>query len=397
MSAGEPSGAGRRLTEAEEQAAAVLFADGLSTRAVAAQLGVGNGTAARLKQRLAARSASPGSSDQAEATMTDHDDDHDDDQAAAPGEPLEMTGLQPGQPAGDERLAQLRSDREEIAAEVAKHEDRAAASRSAVAQLEAERIEALAAGRDAQPLRTRRRDAEDDAADSADAAGLARARLARADQEIAVVVARQELAALRGELAAAVAGRDEVMAGTGERQRRAVLAVRLAAEDMVAVFAGERAAVQLVGQLAAAVAGLAAAAGQPGPVVPAAVSTALQVPQGCLVPLPFTQMMWRAQAGNVAQTAISLGENLGWLPPAPPAPEEVAAWQARQAEMAGQRGPRPGQPWTRESPESVGVDAEGNVLRPRRAQPHPSDAYLPHAAGAGIGRPGWLGGQPWPG
>ena len=42
MTAAEASGAGRRLTPDEEQLGAELFAQGLSTRAVAAQLGVGS-------------------------------------------------------------------------------------------------------------------------------------------------------------------------------------------------------------------------------------------------------------------------------------------------------------------------------------------------------------------
>ena len=66
----------------------------------------------------------------------------------------------------DGQLAELRQMRDGLAADVTKHEDRAQASRTAVQQLEAERLAMLERGQDAQSLRQRRRDAEDDAADS---------------------------------------------------------------------------------------------------------------------------------------------------------------------------------------------------------------------------------------
>jgi hypothetical protein len=121
--------------------------------------------------------------------------------------------------------------------------------------------------------------------------------------------------------------------------------------------------------------------------VPAAESTVLWVadaPGGA--PLALTRAVNEARKGDVPAVAVRLAEAFGWLPPAPLTAEEVAAWQARQAELARQQ-PQPGAPWTRPDTSSVDVDAQGNALPPQMParQPHPSDAYMPHGAAAGIG------------
>jgi hypothetical protein len=376
MSAPEGAGPGRRLTDAEEQQAAVLFAAGHSTRQVAAALGIGSGTAARLKQRLAARSAPASTSP--EDTVTDHDDHQDDP--------------------GDGELAALRTERGAQASHVEGLRQREAVSRQAAGELDGERLRGLADGIADPALRERIANAQADAADWATAAELATAKLAGIDDRIAAVEARRELARLRDELAAAVAGRDAVLAGTGERQRICVQAVRAAAEGFVLALSDEQEATARVEQLAAAVAARATALGEPVPVVAPAAGTGLSVHPDMAVsgaPLALLRAVYRAREGNVEAVAVLLGECFGWLPPAPPTAEEIAAWQAREAEMARHRGPRQGRPWTRPDTASVGVDAEGRELRERPpVPPHPRDGYLPHAAAVTAG---WLGGQPWPG
>lgn len=191
---------GRRLTDDEERRGAELFAAGRSEREVARELGVGVSTAHRLKERLkAAESAAEGSG----GAETDEELS-----ARLAGSVIHMRML-PGDrvdlvdPADDlagevedairgELLDQLGQRREELAALVADHQGRQQASRDAIAALDAERLELIAAGKDAAPLRPRRRDAEDDLADSGTAEQIAAAQLAQVDARIAEV--RQEQA-----------------------------------------------------------------------------------------------------------------------------------------------------------------------------------------------------------
>lgn len=360
---GHASGAGRRLTPDEEERGRQLFADGLSTRQVAAQLGVGNGTAARLRQRLADRgqiTPAAGDPETEETTVTQTPD-------------VAAAAVADGQ-ADDAELTRLTTLRDELAAEVATYIERAESSTHAVAELERERIGLLAAGHDAQQLRGRRRDAEDDHRDSATAATLAQGRLDDVGRQIAVVEARQADRKLRAELAAAIVERDRVLAGVGERQRAAILAVRAAAEDFCQVVADDRAVQSRVGQLAAAVTASAAGLGQPGPVVPAAVSTVLQVPAGVTAPLPYTQAMWAAGQNNAERVAVKLAETWGWLPPDP---AEVEAERQRLIALrAGMPVPQPpglAQNITMDPRygASYSVDEHGNPLRapdPERRQ-----------------------------
>jgi hypothetical protein len=387
VSAGDgSSGAGRRLTPEEERRGGELFAEGKSEREVAAELHVGRGTAHRLRERLAERAAA-GSEPEETTTVTEHDEH----QAAAPG-PLEMTALQGPTAEEDaaelDRLTVLRGD---LADEVVKHEGRAAASAQALAALEAERSELLAADRDAQPLRPRLRDAADDQRDELDKAGIARGRLAEVVRQILAVEARQADRAMRADLAAAITERDRILAGIGTRQRAAILAVKMAAEDMCAASAEDRAAQQRVEQLAAAVTANAAALGLAAPVVPLAVSTWLQVPAGVEAPLPFRQMMWSAQEGQAQRVALRLAENFGWLPPDPAVIEaDRERWLAMRAQ----------QPVTLPAPPSevvmdprygasYGIDEHGRPLPAPDPERRRQAAEAPSAAG-------WLGGQPWP-
>jgi hypothetical protein len=328
------------------------FAEGATTRQVAAEFGIGTGTAARALQRY----RDP--QDPVPATP----------EASEPAEPdLTMTDL----PVADldAQLAELHRIRGGLAADAATHEDRAQASRSAVTALEAERLAMLEHGQDAQSLRQRRRDAEDDTADSETAAALVRQRLARVDHQIAGIVARQELAAIRAQLGEAVTAR--VWSRSGERQAAAVLAVRDAAADFAMVPGDERQADEAVRQLAEAAAAYADRLGEPAPVVPEAVSTALSVPPDVMggQPLALLKAITQARAGNVPAVCRQLGETFGWLPVSP---AELAARGRPSAGhgRAGQAG-RGSLAARQAEPEPEAVRAGCPVLRPAR-------------------RPGWL-------
>ena len=389
MSAG--SGPGRRLTGAEEERAAVLYRGGASTRDVARELAISNSSAQRVRVRLrdAGRltplpAETPSSEvvkreDPGESTVTEHDD-----QAA----PLEMTAL----PAPDDaaELEKLTGQREELVAEVAKHEGRAEACRLALVQIEAERSQRLAEDIDAQDLRPRLRDAADDQRDELEKAGLVRGRLAQVDAAIVAVQERITIAALGAELAEAIKDRDAVLAKTGDRQRQAVTAVKAAAEEFCQVLADERAAVTRVEQLAMQI-----ALGGPMPDVPPAVSTALQTPPDVNPPLPFQQAMWAAGLGETKRVAVLLGEVFGWLPPDPAvlAAERDRVLALRAALVQPPAPPQP--PAVHMDPRfgaSHGVDEHGNALPP------PTPAELERRGYPAPARPaGWLGGQPWPG
>lgn len=359
------TGPGRRLTDDEETKAAAMFAAKASDRAVADALGIGAATANRLRHRLADRIAAL---------------------AGQPGAPAQEEHQAP-----DEVLAEAAAERAGLIEQLALYEARAAASRAALTQLEVERHEMLAAGRDAQPLRSRRRDAEDDAQDSEDAAELVRQRIARLDESIAATRARLDLIGLRAELAAAVTARGEVCSRSGDRQRAAVLAVREAAEEFTATYREELAAVLRVEELGQAVAATAASLGEPLPQVPPAVSTMLSVPGDAIVggPLALTRAMYRAREGNVAAVAVQLAEALGYLPPSAEELEaDRAMWQERAAATAATvpgAGPTVEHPahW----PASVSLDSDGHPLAP----PDP-DRPRPQQVVA----PGSLGFQPFP-
>lgn len=369
------TGPGRRLTDDEETKAAGMFAAKATDRAVADALDIGTGTANRLRHRLAGRIAALAAGGN--------------EQPAGHG-PLEMTAFQPHVDVAAE-LAELETQRAELARITELHEDRAEASRTAVTQLELERHEALAAGRDAAPLRGRIRDASDDAADSETAAQLTRERLAPVEARIAELNARQALDTMRADLAAAVNVRDEVYSRSGDRQRAAVLAVRDAASDWTATFTEEQAAQLRVEQLGQAVTAAAAALGELLPQVPPAVSTMLSVPGDAIVggPLALTRAMYRAREGNVAAVAVQLAEALGYLPPSAEELEaDRAMWQERAAATAATvpgAGPTVEHPahW----PASVSLDSDGHPLAP----PDP-DRPRPQQVVA----PGSLGFQPFP-
>lgn len=349
------AGAGRRLTAEEEGRGAEMFAGGASTRAVAAELGCGAGTASRLRQRLEARGAL------APAAGADDDGEQADDYSQ------------------DGELAALLARREALAGALSDHLGRAQASAEAVRVLEAERLQVLAEHRDAAPLRDRLRNAQDDARDSADAAELTRRQIADVDAQIAVIEQRRSLAGLRGDLAAAVAERDAVCARTGELQRAAVLAVRVAAEQFTGALAADRAVVTRAEELAAAVTAMALEVGEQPPVVSPAASSALWVAPDTAVaggPLALWRAISEARQGNQAAVAELLGICNGWLPPSEAERAEAdAEWRKRaEAITASQPAAQPPAPWPHADPASVGIDAQGRPL-PWRPAPHPLDFY----------------------
>lgn len=332
-------GAGRRLTAGQEERAAVMFAAGASEREVADELGCSASTAHRLRLRLE------------------------------------------GEPQEDAELAALQQMRVALAEQIADHQGRAEASRKAIGALTAERDELLAEGKDAAPLRSRVGSAVMDLEDWTRAAELLAPKLAAVDARIAGIEARRELTAMRAVLAAAVAERDEVLAGIGDRQRAAVLAVKSAAEEFVATYREEEAARLRVEQLATAVTAGAVSLGEPLPDVPAAVGTMLQPPHDAIAgpALALVRATYRAREGNVAAVAVQLAETLGWLPPDP---AELAADLERMRQMYAQqqRPPQPqGEPWTRPDASPVSLDAHGQEIRWAGWRPplpaHPLDAY----------------------
>jgi hypothetical protein len=227
------------------------FAEGATTRQVATEFGVGTGP-----QR--------GRSCGTEASKTPYNR-----QPAASETTREVVDQHEVVEAPDfaGRLAELRQLHDSITDVVTTYEDRAQASRSALAELEAERLDMLARGLDAQPLRQRRRDAEDDLADSEKAAELVREQLAIPEQQIAETTASRELVGRRAELAAAVAARDAVYARSADRQRAAVAAVWAAAQDFATVPADEQAADVAVASELSVAASLCPQLGEPVPVV----------------------------------------------------------------------------------------------------------------------------------
>jgi hypothetical protein len=242
-----PEGPGRRLTEDDEARGAELFAAGKSEREVADELDCSASTAHRLRERLQCAQDGP------ELTG----------RVPLPGglpvlhmrlnegggvdlvDPAEGVAQEVEDAMRAEVLAQLRQVRDDAASVVADLEARAEASRQAIMALDAERLELLAAGRDAAPLRPRRADAVADLADAETAIGMARqpvgdaeARVAEAEAEIAAIEAeriRQEAVKLGARLApkAAAAMRAAVL-GDGTVRALADLASQLARAEAVA-------------------------------------------------------------------------------------------------------------------------------------------------------------------
>jgi hypothetical protein len=184
----EQAGNNRRLSEDEERRGADLFAEGKSEREVADELGCSPSTAHRLHERLQ-QAGSGGSSGLAVGDLIP--------MRLLPGGRVEITD--PAEGLAEEvegalrveLLEQLGQRRAEFAEAVASCHARAAASRQAIAALDAERLELLAAGQDAAPLRQRRADAEADLADWEKSAELAAGPVAQADMRIAEVRAEQ--------------------------------------------------------------------------------------------------------------------------------------------------------------------------------------------------------------
>lgn len=362
------------MTPEQERRGAELFAEGKPERQVAAELGVGAGSAHRLKLRLEAQR------DGAEAGQPPPEITE--PRPVGQGAPVMLVQSKPAE------LAKLTAQREELAGQLANLEARSEASRQAVTDLQAERLQLLDEGKDAAPLRSRAGSAFMDLQDSETAAQRCRERLADADTRIAALQGQQELAGLRAELDAAVAERDEVYARSGDRQRAAVAAVRAAAEDFCAVAAEERATVDKVAALSTAMAQRALQLGDQAPMVSPAASTRLLAQGGAGPELALTRAMHQAERGDIAAVARHLGEVNGWLPPGPPSEAERERWrqinedrERQLAELRNRAAAGP-QPIADNERVPVGVDhfgnpvdAHGNRLIPRHRMPHPLDVY----------------------
>jgi len=296
-----------RLTLEQEARGAELYAGGATERDVAEALGCSPSTAHRLRERL-----EPGP-------------------AASTPEP---DGQQ------DAAVDELTRQRDGLAARVAGLEDRAEAARGRVATIEQERREALACGNDSASFAGRRRQALEEAEDAAESARVLSGEVARIEQQLAGHADRRELARQRAELAAAITERDAVWAASGERQRAAVLAIRDAAAEWVAVYAEERQTAARVEQLAAAVAGRAQRLGEAVPVVTAPEQTRLIVGQhesrtgGGRALIQAEQAALRGAASAPPRVAQLLGMANGWLPSGVQAGPQVAGQAVAADRMA---------------------------------------------------------------
>lgn len=366
------------MTADEERQGAEMFAAGRSERDVAEALGCSPSTAHRLRERLQSAGAVTGN--QAGETTVSTEDGQQDGTADDSLRDVVETALR------GELLAALAEQREQMAANLADLEARAAASGGAIAALDAERRLLLADGKDAAQLRPRVASAKDDLADWQTSAEIVRQQIALVDQRIVEVQAEQQLAELREQLAPAVAERDAAIRATGGRMAAAVLAVKTAAEEFTAALADEKAARDRVEQLAAEVASLAGSLGEQGPDLPAEPeSTVLSVGWAGHGggELELARAMNAARQGRAELVAKHLAEAFGWLPPTKAEQAaEMEQWRQRNAEMDRQMhqpSPAP-EPWTRQDTASVGVDQNGREVRyspgyrPPRP-PHPHDAY----------------------
>lgn len=200
-------GPGRRLTPEQERRGAELFAEGKSEREVAKALGVGAGTAHRLHERIqAADAAAREDAEGLELTplrpyplsMLPADAAVQEAEAIVAGQrptvgPETAAEIQEAErdAVGAEIVDALTAKRAELAEALTGHQERAAASQAAIASLDAERLELLAAGRYAAPLRGRRADAESDLADSRAIIGMIEAQLAEIDAQLGAHQAAQ--------------------------------------------------------------------------------------------------------------------------------------------------------------------------------------------------------------
>ena len=350
---------------------------------------MGNATANRLRHRLAGRitelaALAAGSEETAVGAQDEH-------QADGPADPWELTEL----PAVDydAELAALQEMRDGLADRIAAYGQRAHVSSSALVELEAERVRILADGGDAVQLRDRLATARQDLADWTDAARLHEDKLAAVNARIAELGARQDLAALRAELAPAVAERDTAVRATGGRMAAAVLAVRAAAEEFTAALADEEAARGRVKRLAAEIGGLAASLGAPGPNVPAEPeSTILAARQDAGGPEEALNRAVQAVTSGWPLKVVAghLADADGFLPPTR---EERAAeaelLRARWAEahrVMRQPAPAP-QAWTRpDGATSVDLDANGREIRYPGYRPSLPPGPRDHLFGLGMGR-----------
>lgn len=210
MSAAEASGPGRRLTPEQEQQAARMYAEGASERDVADELGCSASTAHRLRERLqAAQDGTEGTGTQSDADALE----------AARPELLEAEAAA----FRAELLDALTARRDEVTKVLADWQGRAASCRARIDRLDAERLELLAAGKDAAHLREPRADAEAELNDAITAAGLIGTQLAEAEMRIAAIRTEEQQAQAEAVREQARAEGAELAPACREQLRGAVL------------------------------------------------------------------------------------------------------------------------------------------------------------------------------
>lgn len=180
---------------------------------MAAELGVGTGSAHRLRMRLARQE--PAAEDGAAEQPVEQ---------PADGPPVLLMTAMP-EPDYEAELAALAEIRDGHAVQLQNFGERANASRQARADLEAERLQLLDAGRDAAPLRPRIASAIEDLDDSETAAARCRERLDATVTRISEVTAARDE---RRRLAAEQAAREEAGELGGQLAPQAATALRAA-------------------------------------------------------------------------------------------------------------------------------------------------------------------------
>jgi hypothetical protein len=239
------------MTPEQKRAVAEALADGLSERDTAKRAGVSPTAVHRLRQRLPV----PAPGDQATPDI----------QVAPEPQPAAEPVSAPGE--HDAEITALLEAREAIAAALLVQEDRADASRQALAGLDAERLAMLESGRDAAVLRPRTRDAEDDLKDWQTAADLLAGRLAEVNGAITRLSAERDLAAGQAALAAELAAGEQLAAAAPAVLREAVQAIRAASASVVGYRVSVAAAQARIGGRHQAVSAALETLGQPrGPV-----------------------------------------------------------------------------------------------------------------------------------
>ena len=307
-------GPGRRLSDDEEERGAALYADGATTRAVARELAISRSSAQRLRVRLAeAGRLAPAVGD---------GDAADGDDGPADAIDAELAAMASGDTAAE--LAAVTGQREALAARL---NAVAADHFAALADLEAAQLARAAvieADGDPSAQRSAIHDARDRIEEAEAGAASLMAKIAEADERVAVAAARHAERLAADELAAAVAAAEVTCERAAAVMRESIAAyadLGPAGEFMNAVLDDAEAM--------ARVAAAAAAAGVP---VPDSPSGRLRVPaahgaQGGYLLRAISAGLDR----DPAAVHMALAGVAGWQPPDP---QECAALDAETAAEA---------------------------------------------------------------